>query len=175
MDKKHEGVLQVIAALVMGAAVLYFSSDIAALGSYGYAGAFLIALLSSATILFPAPGWAVVIAMSATMDPVLLGIVVGIGSAIGELTGYVAGEGIRDIMNSRIKESKRVEGLVLKYGGWAIFALAFIPNPLFDIAGVIAGSLRIDWWKYLAACAAGRTLRYILLAMLGAFTLGALA
>jgi membrane protein YqaA with SNARE-associated domain len=171
MEKKAEGILQIIAAIGIAAAVLYFSGDIAALGSYGYAGAFLIALLSSATILFPAPGWAVVIAMSAALDPVILGIVVGAGSAIGELTGYLAGEGVRDIMSSRIKESKRMEELVRKYDVAAIFALAFLPNPLFDVAGVIAGSLKIAWWRFLASCAAGRILRYILLAMLGAFTL----
>jgi membrane protein YqaA with SNARE-associated domain len=175
MDKKAEGALQITAAVLIAAAVLYFSNDIAALGAYGYAGAFLIALLSSATILFPAPGWAAVIAMSATMDPLALGIVVGIGSAIGELTGYLAGEGMRDLMNSRIRETKGMEDLVRRYDVAAIFALAFIPNPLFDVAGVIAGSLLVPWWRYLLACMAGRVLRYVLLAMLGAFTLHLLA
>jgi len=174
MDKGTEGILQIIAALGIAAAVLYFSNDIAALGSYGYLGAFLIALLSSATILFPAPGWAVVIAMSSTLDPVVLGVVVGVGSAIGELTGYLAGDGVRDIMNSRIKESKKMEEFVRKHDVAAIFALAFLPNPLFDVAGVIAGSLKIPWWRFLLSCAAGRTLRYVLLALLGAFTLGLL-
>ncbi|MFH0884085.1 MAG: VTT domain-containing protein [Candidatus Micrarchaeota archaeon] len=174
MEKKTEGILQIIAAIGIAAAVLYFSGDIAALGGYGYLGAFLIALLSSATILFPAPGWAVVIAMSAALDPIILGVVVGIGSAIGEMTGYLAGEGVRDLMSSRIKESKRMEELVRKYDVAAIFVLAFIPNPLFDVAGVIAGSLKIAWWRYLLSCAAGRILRYILLAFLGAFTLNLL-
>ena len=174
MEKKTEGILQIIAAIGIAAAVIYFSSDIAALGSYGYLGAFLIALLSSATILFPAPGWAVVIAMSAALDPVILGLVVGIGSGIGEMTGYLAGEGVRDLMSSRIKESKRMEDLVRKYDVAAIFVLPFIPNPLFDVAGVIAGSLKIAWWRYLLSCAAGRILRYILLAFLGAFTLNLL-
>jgi membrane protein YqaA with SNARE-associated domain len=57
----------------------------------------------------------------------------------------------------------------------AIFALAFIPNPLFDIAGVIAGGLKIAWWRFLVSCAAGRILRYVLLAAIGGFTLHLLA
>jgi len=175
MDKKAEGVLQIIAAIMIAAAVFYFSDEIAGLGSYGYAGAFLLAVLGSATILFPAPGWAVVIAMSATLDPVLLGIVAGIGSAIGELTGFLAGEGVRDLMSSRIRETKKIEELVKKYDVAAIFVLAFIPNPLFDVAGVIAGGLKIAWWRFLISCAAGRILRYILLALIGAFTLHLLA
>ncbi|MEW6035419.1 MAG: VTT domain-containing protein [Candidatus Micrarchaeota archaeon] len=174
MEKKAEGIVEIVSAAAIAGAVLYFSSDISALGSYGYAGAFLIAMLSSATIIFPAPGWAAVVALSGTLDPLLLGIVVGAGSAIGEITGYLAGDGVRDIMNSRLKEARKFEDFVKKYGIMAIAVLAFIPNPLFDIAGIIAGGLRIPWWKYLLSCAAGRIIRYVLLAYIGAFTIGLL-
>jgi len=171
MDKKIEGALQLIFAVSIVAAVLYFSKDIEALGAYGYLGAFLISLISSATILFPAPGWAIIIAMSATLNPYLLGMLAGIGSAIGELTGFAAGDGVRDMLNHRIKESEKISEYIKKYDATAIFVLAFIPNPLFDMAGLIAGGLKIPWWRFLIACAAGRVLRYIMLAMLGKFTL----
>lgn len=172
MDRKTEGFLHILFALAIAAAVLYFSDQIEALGAYGYAGAFLIALLGSATILFPAPVWVVVVSMSTRLDPVLLGAVVGVGSAIGELTGYLAGEGVRELLNSRFKEAKDVERLVRRYGMAAVFVLAFLPNPVFDVAGLAAGGLKMRWWRYLVACAAGRVIRYVLLAMLGAFTLG---
>lgn len=172
MDKKTEGILQILFAAAMAAAVLYFSRDIEALAQYGYLGAFLIAMLGSATIFFPAPGWAAVIALSASLNPAVLGLVAGIGSAIGELTGYVAGDGARDILNSRVNETKEIEALVRGYGAAGIFALAFIPNPLFDAAGLVAGGLKIPWWRFLLACAAGRVLRYVLLALVGNFTLG---
>jgi len=174
MDKRAEGALQILFAIAIVIAVLYFSKDIESLKVYGYAGAFLISLLSAATLFFPAPGWAAVVALSATLDPVILGVVAGIGSAIGELTGYAAGDGIRDIMNNRIQETKKIEDLVKKYDALAIFVFAFIPNPLFDVAGIIAGGMKIPWWRFLIACAAGRTLRYVLLALLGAFTLSLL-
>lgn len=172
MEKKTEGMVQVAASVAIAAIVLFFSSEIASLGSLGYVGAFLIALLSSATIIFPAPGWAVIAAMSASFDPLLLGLAAGLGSAIGELSGFVAGDGVRDILSTRIKESKQIEEIVRKYGVFAIGFFAFIPNPLFDVAGVIAGGLKIEWWKFLVACAAGRVLRYVLLAMAGQFTMG---
>lgn len=164
--------VQIALSLAIVVLVLYFSKEIASLGSLGYAGAFLIALLSSATIIFPAPGWAVIAAMSASFDPLLLGLAAGLGSAIGELSGYLAGDGMRDLLNSRIKESKQIEEIVRKYGVLAIGFFAFIPNPLFDVAGVIAGGLKMDWWKFLIACAVGRILRYVLLAFAGQFTLG---
>lgn len=175
MKKWIEGTLQIACVVAIAAIVLYFSAEIDALRGYGYAGAFLIAVLSSATLFFPAPGWAAVIALSATLNPVALGIIAGIGSAIGELTGYVAGGGARDILSSRVKETKKAEELVAKYGAAGIFVFAFLPNPLFDVAGIVAGGLKIPWWQYLAACAAGRTLRYVLLALLGSFTLGLLS
>ncbi len=172
MDQRIKGIMHVALALAIVAAVIYFARDIALLRHYGYAGAFLISMLASATILFPAPGWAVVVAMSRMLDPLMLGIVAGLGSAIGELTGYIAGEGTREIINENIKESRKVRDFVEKYGPLAIFVLAFIPNPLFDIAGIAAGGADIEWWKFLIATAAGRVLRYVLLALAGAFVLG---
>lgn len=172
MDKKTEGALQIAFAVVIMIAAFYLSANTSAMAAYGYAGVFLVAMISSATIIFPAPGWAAVIAMSSYLNPFLLGLAAGTGAAIGELTGYLAGEGARDLLSSRIKESGRIEALVRKYGLMGIFLLAFIPNPLFDIAGLVAGGMRIPWWKFLLACAAGRVLRYALLAMLGAFTFG---
>lgn len=171
IGKKTEGGLQIALSLAIVAAVLYFSSEISTLGGYGYAGAFIIAMLSSATIFFPAPGWAVIAAMSAFLDPLLLGIAAGLGSAIGELSGFAAGDGVRDMLNDRVKETKTVHEIVRKYDAAAIFFLSFIPNPLFDAAGIVAGSLKIPWWRFLAACAAGRVLRYAILAVIGQFTL----
>ena len=172
MDKKTEGMLQIGFAILVVAAVLYFSKDIEKLRDYGYLGAFVISVLSSATLFFPAPGWVAVIAMSSVLNPLYLGIIAGVGSAIGELTGYIAGDGARDILNKNIRETKKIENWVKKYDMLAIFFFAFIPNPLFDVAGIISGGLKIPWWRYLIACAAGRVLRYVLLAMLGKFTLG---
>jgi membrane protein YqaA with SNARE-associated domain len=171
MDKKSEGTLQIVFAILVIVVVIYFSKEISSFGAYGYLGAFFISILSSATIFFPAPGWAAIIALSSTLDPVILGIFAGVGSAIGELTGYIAGDGIRDIMNSKIKETKNIEKLVRKYDVFAIMFLAFVPNPFFDVAGIISGGLKIPWWRYLIAAMIGRVCRYVLLALIGGFTL----
>jgi hypothetical protein len=86
MDKRTEGALQIILAIVIIILVVYFSGNIAQLKDYGYLGAFVISALSSATLFFPAPGWAIIAAMGRYLDPIPLGIVAGLGSAIGELT-----------------------------------------------------------------------------------------
>lgn len=169
MDKKIEGAIHLFFAFLIVILVFYFSPQLAFLKEWGYVGAFLIALVSSATLFLPAPAWALLFAMSSFLNPVLLGIVAGLGSGIGEMTGYLAGEGVREMLSSRIKETVQIEGIVKKYGAWGIFVLAFLPNPLFDVAGVVAGGMKIPWWKFLVACIVGRTLRYVLLAYTGRY------
>ena len=172
MQKKLAGAIEIATVIIIILITIQISSDIGRFSSYGYLGVFLIALVSTATIIFPSPGWAAVIAMSAYLDPLLIGIAAGTGAAIGELTGYFAGKGARDMLNNHVKQSKKIHELVKKYGAPGIFILSFIPNPLFDIAGIAAGSVKMHWLKFLMACALGRVLRYTLLAIAGAFTLG---
>ena len=157
---------QIIFSIAIIAVVLLFSNQMAALKDYGYLGVFLISLLTSATVLIPVPGWAVVIAMSNTLNPYLLGIAAGLGSGLGEITGYLIGSGTVTIVDP--KHKKHLE-LIEKYDVFAIFFLAFIPNPLFDVAGLAAGLVRMPLWKFLLATILGRILRFILLAYFGAW------
>jgi membrane protein YqaA with SNARE-associated domain len=110
--------------------------------------------------------------MATVLNPYLVGLVAGIGSALGEITGYLAGSGSEKIVeNEKFKKYDKYFKMIKKYDMAAIFALAFIPNPLFDIAGIAAGSLKIPLHRFLIACALGRIARYILLAYLGTFAL----
>ena len=109
MDKLHTGIIQILLTILIIAVIFYFSNDLESLSNYGYAGVFLIALFSSATILLPAPGWTAVVAMSPYLDPLLLGLAAGIGSAIGELTAYVAGNGASSILNNNLEAKKIVK------------------------------------------------------------------
>ncbi|MGV8085271.1 MAG: YqaA family protein [Candidatus Bilamarchaeum sp.] len=185
MDKKLEGLLQIIFAIIIIALVLVFSKEIESLGQYGYLGAFVISLVSSATLFFPAPGWAVIIGLSKVLDPLWLGVVAGLGSGIGEITGYVAGDGVRDIINDKSKDKanwlgklfhkyrifEMLQDIVSKHKMAAIFVLAAIPNPIFDFAGVIAGGLKMKWYEFLVATIAGRIVRFVILAKLGNWAL----
>jgi uncharacterized membrane protein YdjX (TVP38/TMEM64 family) len=55
---------------------------------------------------------------------------------------------------------------------WAVFGLAVIPNPLFDIVGIVSGVLRIPVWRFFTACWAGNVIKAtaVALAGMGAFT-----
>jgi membrane protein YqaA with SNARE-associated domain len=168
-------VLEIAAALVIGVIVLALSGRIAEFGALGYLGAFIISLLGSATILVPVPGWAVVAALSTTLDPLLLGIFAGTGSALGELTAYLFGSGVAGILlEKRRKEFEKYRGWIRENDFWAIFALSFLPNPLFDVAGLAAGASRVHWARFLAFCALGRVLRFVLFGYAGHALLNAL-
>lgn len=167
LGKREQGILQIIVAILFMVGAFFVSTHLEFLGSYGYLGAFIISLVSAATVLLPVPAMAIVFGMSKFLDPILLGVVSGLGSAIGELTGFFAGDGIRDILNDRIKESAQIEQLIHKYEIFAIIILAAIPNPFFDIAGILAGAARMKWWKFLLGCAIGRIIRYILIGFIG--------
>jgi len=167
LSERTKAIVQIVFGIIIAAIVLLFSDRIAELSAYGYIGVFLISLLSSATILIPAPGWAVVVALSKTLDPYILGIAAGVGSGLGEMVGYEVGNGARRLIDKNDNNIKAIE----KYGAVAIFFLAFIPNPLFDVAGLAAGALKMPMWKFLLATVSGRILRFFLLAYLGSWAL----
>jgi len=135
------------------------------LESLGYIGIFFISLLASATIIFPAPGWIVVIISGAFFDPVLVALVAGTGAAFGELTGYLAGDGMGKLF--RIASYENHKKWIKKYDVLAITFFSFIPNPLFDIAGMAAGAVGMPVWRFLISCAVGKIGKYLLLAYFG--------
>ena len=138
-------------------------------GSWGYVGAFFISLIASATIILPAPGIAVIIAMGTALDPVLLGIVAGIGSAVGELSGYLAGASGRALIPSHQRtQFERLHRLTDRYGAILLLVLSAIPFPLFDFAGIIAGMIKIRIATFLTTVAVGKSIKYIIMIMLGA-------
>jgi membrane protein YqaA with SNARE-associated domain len=167
IEKQYEGALQIIITIIIVIAAFYISTNLEWLGNYSYLGAFVISIISSATVLLPAPGMIIIFGMSRFLDPLSLGIAAGIGSAIGELTGFFAGNGIRNILKDKIKETQNVKELISKYDIFAIIILSAIPNPIFDIAGILAGAAKMPWWRFLIGCAIGRVIRYSLIGFVG--------
>jgi uncharacterized membrane protein YdjX (TVP38/TMEM64 family) len=162
------GVLEMVAAavLIIGFTALLFSyrKELAALGNFGYAGVFIISLVSAATIFVPAPGLALSASTALVLNPLLIGIVGGFGAAIGELTGYLVGKGAVDIKHKDLLASYK--GYIEKYGLYAIIVFAAIPNPLFDIVGIAAGALRIPPGRFFLAALLGNVIKYAVVSLL---------
>ena len=60
-------------------------------GLWGYPIGFIVSLITSATVVIPSVGFAIVILMAQDVNPILLGVAAGVGSTIGELSGYWLG------------------------------------------------------------------------------------
>ncbi len=142
------------------------------LESYGYVGIFIISILANATVLIPAPGLLIVFSMGAIFNPLLVGLVSGAGASIGEFSGYLAGFSGRAIIEDQKKYEKMVSWM-RKNGPLTIAILAFIPNPLFDLAGMVAGALRMPLAKFLLWVLVGKTIKMLVFAYAGAGVLNA--
>ena len=171
MSKNHRDILLHALALlvVLGLTILLliYRNEVSKLGIYGYPGILLISILANATIIVPVPGILITTAMGAVFNPIGVALAAGVGSAIGELTGYLAGFGGQPIVEKK-KWYIKVKSWMQKYGDITIFTLSLIPNPLFDIAGMAAGTLKMPIWRFLVACFLGKFLKMIIFAFLGA-------
>ena len=81
------------------------------------------------------------------------------------MTGFFAGHGARNVVKNDSNGGK-IEKFIQKYDVIAIFVLAAIPNPFFDVAGIAAGAFGINYWRFFIACAAGRIIRYVAVALI---------
>lgn len=129
----------------------------------GLLALFLINVLSSATLILPLPGLALTPLAATVADPLLVGLIAGTGQTIGELTGYLAGYSGRKAlgMDSR---TQRMTTWMRRWGAAILFVLALIPNPFFDVAGIVAGATRMPLRLYLLAAGSGKILKNIALA-----------
>jgi len=159
-------VLLLLALVSVTVALFVFRAEVQKLQAFGYPGIFLFSLLSNATILFPLPGVVFTTAMGAVFNPGWVALAAGLGAAFGELSGYLAGVS-GQLLFEESANSQKVLGWMQKYGIWTILVLAFIPNPLFDIAGFAAGSLKIPVWKFLLVCSVGKIAKMLVFAYLG--------
>ncbi len=150
-----------ITAIAMAGLWLVKQYDI--IDKVGYVGVFVLGFLANATIILPAPSWAVTIVASATLQPFFVALAAGLGEALGEITGYLAGSSGSIVLEDRENYQKSAR-LMKRWGVWFIMILAFIPNPAFDIVGIIAGALRLPVAKFLWGTFLGKFIRALLLA-----------
>jgi membrane protein YqaA with SNARE-associated domain len=168
--ERYLQILALIFVIAMSVFLVIHRAKVVQLQGYGYLGVFLISIISSASIIIPVPSWILVAALGAILNPVLVGIVSGVGGTIGEMTGYVLGYGGRLAIDNVALYNRMVKWMK-RWGSVTIFVLALIPNPLFDVAGAAAGLLRFPVWKFIIFGAAGRIPKNIFFAYIGVWGL----
>ena len=154
--------LFLLLALIILTIVLIIHRDtIQRFSRLGYLGVFLVSILANATIILPLPGVVFTSAMGGVYDPLLVAIAAGTGAALGELTGYLAGYSGRFVI-ARQDWYDRVVKWMSRYGNLTVLLLAFIPNPLFDLAGITAGVLKMPVLRFLLWCTIGKIIKMLI-------------
>jgi len=158
--------------LVVGLTVVLFiyRDQVKKLEAFGYPGIFLVSVLSNATLILPVPGVLFTSAMGAVFNPFWVAIAAGSGAALGEITGYLAGFSGQAVVENKVWYDRLTHWLK-KYGDITIFVLAVIPNPVFDIAGITAGMLKMPLWRYLLWSWLGKIVKMLGFAYGGAMIL----
>ncbi|MBS6453681.1 MAG: VTT domain-containing protein [Butyrivibrio sp.] len=120
-------------------------------------GLLLICFVMNSTVLLPSSSLLVVLEYSYVLNPISVIMVGTIGASLGELTGYMVGaEG-----TSLVRRFKKVSNLTKfrEHSFLWVMLFAFIPFPVFDVAGIMAGSIRMNPFKFLLASFIGKAVK----------------
>jgi len=120
--------------------------------AFGYFGAFAVSFLGNATILVPFPYVVIPFVLGADIgyNPWLVGLVSGIGAAMGEMTGYFAGY----YGGRLLKEDDKINAFseyvqrrpsMTRYSWWRVFVPLLIGKAIFLTAIAWAGRLGLVW------------------------------
>ncbi|MGB5932407.1 MAG: VTT domain-containing protein [Anaerolineae bacterium] len=162
--------LALLLAVTVTAVLFLFRQRIAESAGVGYFGVFVVTLLSSATVVLPVPGLAAVFAVGGILNPLRVGLIAGLGDALGELTGYVAGYAGQGVIENQAVYT-RFEEWMKRHGTLTIILLSLIPNPLFDLAGIAAGALRFPVTRFFLSCLLGKSIKDTMVALAGYYSL----
>lgn len=171
--KNYQKLGGLVFAVLISAAIFIFRDRFVNLQGYGYLGLFVLSILGNATIVLPVPVVLAAFLGGGIFNPFLVGLVVSLGATIGELTGYAAGASGKYLFKEGEK-IKKVRHWMDKYGLWTLFILAAIPNPAFDLAGIVAGATGIKVYKYLIVVFLGKLIKFLTISYLGAGSVGVL-
>jgi len=178
-------------ALLAAMAVLpwFLGVDQDDLESLGYPGVFIANFVGTATLFVPVPGLtaagqALIVALAETHNPWGVAFAGSAGMTLAETTAYAAGRigrAVREEGDGPVKgrwgrtlrrAGAVVDRLMLRWGFLTLLVLSAVPNPLFEFAGITAGAVRMNFWRFLLAVAIGKTMRALMLAFVGGWLFG---
>jgi len=155
------------------------------IASYGLSGGFVLSVLGGATIPLLIPAVTVYFALGglltpwfgpAAIGPALVGLVCGLGEAVGGLSTYATGYSGSAVLERRKPKDHpgRLERLyrwlinmMQRRGGWVLFGVSALINPFFYPVSLTAGASRFGAKRYFLICLAGKTIKCTAIAYAG--------
>lgn len=165
VNSKIKKVLSVVAGISIGVLFalpyILFREKMQSMSTIGYIGLFLSCLISNLSILLPTSSTIIIVAAASTLNPWLCVIFGGLGTAFGEQASYLCGlVGSSGFDNTNSAGKKYALKWFEKRQFLTVFFFAFVPLPVFDIVGIIAGTKKMKWWKYTLAAVLGKILKF---------------
>jgi membrane protein YqaA with SNARE-associated domain len=134
---------------------------------FGYFGVFVISFIGSVSVVFPVPYTLIIPLLGTILDPIFIAISGGLGSAVGEFSGYLIGYSGRAVVSEeRRKNMSYMVKLFQKYGPIAIFLFALTPLPD-DLLFIPLGIMRYPFLRSFIPALIGKTLMTFILAYAG--------
>lgn len=169
MAKSHilKKVFSIIAgcgiAILFAAPYIVFRDEVQNLSALGYLGLFVSCLISNLSIFLPTSSTIIIVVAASTLNPWLCILIGGIGTALGEQASYLCGFVGASGFNAKDNAGERhVLKWYEKRSFLTVFLFAFVPLPVFDIVGIIAGTKKMEWWKYTLAAVLGKILKFFI-------------
>jgi membrane protein YqaA with SNARE-associated domain len=132
---------------------------------YSYFGVFLLSFIGTASIIIPVPYTLIIFTLSLTgqWNSALLIVAGGLGSALGELTGYLLGYfGRRVVSEERQRKMTYLVRVFDRYGPLAIFVFALTPLPD-DLLFIPLGIMKYKFYKAFIPSLIGKILMIFIL------------
>jgi len=149
-------------------------SDILWMQSLGYAGLFIIGLFTGSVAFIPIPGLILVFAMGSVLLPPFVGLISGLGEAVGSILVYLFGYGGHVVVHKMPeKYTSMLEQWLRKHGALAVVLISSMISPFFMSLATMAGMMRFGLLKFFILCFVGKSIKNIAVAYMGYFGLGA--
>ncbi len=152
--------LAIVAAFVT-VGVIFWTTGRFDVDNVGLGGVWFFSFIGAASIFVPIPGLAAVCVAASPavgLNPITVGIVAGSAEALGEFSGYLAGMGGRSLFE-RNRFYPKFRDLLIRRGGWILFFASIVPNPLFDVVGIAAGSILYPAKKFFLILLVSKTIK----------------
>jgi membrane protein DedA with SNARE-associated domain len=193
------GVITIVVTVALCVLAIYYQEElmsVARLAGYSLLGVFLIALIAGSIFSFvaiPIPYWLLVFTLPSVLAPqwgvfapIWVGMTSALGASLGHLPTFMIGygggktyQGIARFARPRDESNKRglysrVMDWARRHGGWAVFIMSAVFNPLHLPMTVAVGALRYPPAKFFLFSFLGNAVKGLLLAFCGYFGLGSL-
>lgn len=160
--QKIWGLAGLLIVLSVMTAAFIFRSQIEEFAMTGYMGVLIACFATTSTILLPAPGILVVIQYARFLNPLYVVLLGGLGTSLGEMTGYLIGRSGGDIID--FNEDNKILKWFSKRTYLTVFVFSIIPLPVFDIVGIAAGVNKVNPVLFWCCCFCGKVIK------MGAYT-----